>query len=99
MSFTSASAASSAIVASVRLAVVVDLSLESGDCRHERLHLFHHALVLLGGVSHVVELAMLLSCICCSPMAPAFMAVSASRCMVNRPITSSTRAVAFGNRW
>ena len=38
------------------LAVVVDLGLESGDCRHERLHLFHHTLVLLGGVSHVAEL-------------------------------------------
>ena len=48
--------ASSSIVASVRLAVVIDLGLESGNCRHERLHLFHHALVLLGGISHVAEL-------------------------------------------
>jgi hypothetical protein len=56
MSFTSASAASSSIASSVRLTVVVALGLESGNGGHERLHLFHHALILLGGVSHVAEL-------------------------------------------
>ena len=35
MSFTSASAASSSIASSVRLAVVVDLGLESGNSGHE----------------------------------------------------------------
>ena len=56
-SFTSALATSSSIASSVRLAVVVDLGLESGNGGHERLHhLFHHALILLGGISHVVDL-------------------------------------------
>ena len=44
------------LITSVRLTVVVDLGLERRDCTHERLHLFHHALVLLGGVSHVAKL-------------------------------------------
>ena len=55
-SFTSALAASSSVASSVRLAVVVDLGLEGGNGGHERLHLFHHALILLGGVGHVAEL-------------------------------------------
>ena len=53
---TSASAASSSIVASVCLAVFIDLGLERGDGGHKGLHLFHHTLVLFGGIRHFVEL-------------------------------------------
>ena len=53
---TFASVASSSIVASVCLAVVIDLGLKCGDGGHKGLHLFHHTLVLLGGISHFTEL-------------------------------------------
>ena len=48
--------ASSSIIASACLAVVVDLGLERGDGGHKGLHLLHHTLVMLGGSSHFAEL-------------------------------------------
>ena len=38
------------------LAVVIDLGLKRGDGGHKGLHLFHHTLVLLGGISYFTEL-------------------------------------------
>lgn len=49
-----ASAATAATAAATCLCLAVDLGLEGCDCCGEGLDLFHHVLIVLGGICHVV---------------------------------------------